>query len=83
MSDEIATGLRGAGVLIPLAEFSVGDPPHTRGTGLSKSSVAEAIRVAVDSGILRRDRRRSRNGGSLTTEYFIDWTHVAKLAKRR
>lgn len=78
---EVATGAR-ATVAIPLAEFSVGIPRRTTGTGLSKSSVAAAITAAVDSGILWRERRRASNGGNLPTEYGINWPQVAELARR-
>jgi hypothetical protein len=78
---EVATGAR-ATVPIPLAEFSDGIPRHTSGTGMSRSSVAEAIHAAVDSGILSRERRQASNGGNLATEYGIDWAHVTELARR-
>lgn len=49
------------------------------GTGLSKSSAAEAITEAIQSGILVRERRTSTRGRDLASLYGIDWDRVQEL----
>jgi hypothetical protein len=46
------------------------------GTGLSKSSVADAINEALHSGILVRERHQSEAGRDLPSYYAIDWDRV-------
>ncbi len=46
------------------------------GTGLSKSSVAEAINEALQSGILVRERHKSGAGRDLSSFYAINWDRV-------
>ena len=46
------------------------------GTGLSKSSVAEAINEAIGVGILVRERNKSSAGRDLSSLYAIDWDRV-------
>ena len=79
---EVNTRVR-TSVLIPLEEFSTGVPRETSGTGLSRSSVVKAINDAVNSGLLRRERRQASNGGDLSTEYGIAWEKVAERARVR
>jgi hypothetical protein len=47
-----------------------------RGTGLSKSSVAQAIKEALQSGILVREHQHSERGRDLSSLYAIDWDRV-------
>jgi hypothetical protein len=82
MTAEMNTRVR-ASVTIPLAEFSPGARHGHVGTGLSRSSVVKAIYDAVESGLLRRERRQASNGGDLSTEYWIDWDKVTEMARVR
>ena len=47
-----------------------------RGTGLCKSSVAKAIKEALQSGILVREHQHSERGRDLSSLYAIDWDRV-------
>ena len=53
------------------------------GTGLIKSSVAEAIKEAIQSGILVREHHRSANGCDLASLYGIDWDRVQEYDWQR
>jgi hypothetical protein len=53
------------------------------GTVLSKSSVAEAIKEALESGILVRKRRRSSSGRDLSSLYAINWDRVQEYDWQR
>jgi hypothetical protein len=53
------------------------------GTGLSKSSVAAAIREAISVDILIRHRRQSSAGKDLPSVYGINWKRVRELDHRR
>ena len=53
------------------------------GTGLSKSSVAEAIKEALRSEILVRERHQSMTGRDLASLYAIDWDRVQEYDWRR
>jgi hypothetical protein len=70
---------------ISLGQFSLGklDANGKRldgGTGLSKSSITDAINEAIDTGILiRKVRKRDRE--DLPSMYGINWETVDELAK--
>jgi hypothetical protein len=49
------------------------------GTGLSKSSVAEAVNEAIAEGILLRKRQKSSVGRDLGSLYGINWDLVPEL----
>jgi hypothetical protein len=55
------------------------------GTGLSKSSVAAAIKEAVQSGILVRQHNKSGAGRDLASLYAINWDRVQEfdVARRK
>ena len=52
-----------------------------RGTGLTKSSVFEAIREAESLGILRHRRNTSQSRGYGPSSYSISWKRVIELAR--
>jgi len=71
-------------VVISLRHFCIGvrDVKRRRrdfGTGLSKSSVAAAIKEGVQSGILVQRRNKSGAGRDLASLYGIDWDRVQEL----
>jgi hypothetical protein len=49
------------------------------GTGLGKSSAAEAINEAIRAGILIRKRRKDMHGRDVASLYAIDWDRVLEL----
>ena len=53
---------------------------QNRGTGLAKSSVVEARKEAVASGILEH-RRQQRQGSDVASLYGINWPKVFELAE--
>jgi len=53
------------------------------GTGLSKSSVAEAINEGLQSGILVREHHKSAAGRDLPSYYAIDWDLVQEYDWQR
>ena len=53
------------------------------GTGLSRSSAAEAINQALGSGILARERRKSSTGRDLSSAYGINWDRVQEFDWQR
>jgi hypothetical protein len=90
-SNEAAPAVPGQRVgrfaLISLAELCdgkrIGRLWRDRGTGLSKSSVAEAIKEAVGTGILVHERRKSGHGRDLSSGYAINWDRVQEYDWRR
>jgi len=46
------------------------------GTGLAKSSVAEAIKEAVQTGVLVHERQKNSSGRDLPSQYAINWDKV-------
>lgn len=73
--------------LISLNELCVGKRVKRRrrdyGTGLSKSSVAEAINEAIGVGILVRARHKSSAGRDLPSQFAIDWDRVQEYDWQR
>jgi hypothetical protein len=67
-------------VMISLRELCIGKRIkrrwRDRGTGLSKSSVTEAIKEAIDAGILVRERQRTATGRDVSSAFAIDWDRV-------
>ena len=57
----------------------VKDRWQDHGTGLTKSSVAEAINEAITAGIVIRQRRKGSTGGDYASLYAIDWDKVQEL----
>jgi hypothetical protein len=59
----------------------------TQATGLSKSSVTDALNEAIEKGIILRKKRSGYQGNGLTSRYAVNWEKVfdlvAKLKKRR
>ena len=57
------------------------------GTGLSKSSVTDALNEVIEKGIILRKKQSGWQGKALTSYYAVDWEKVfdlaAKLKKRR
>lgn len=70
-------------VVISLRDFCKGLRLRRRrrdfGTGLSKSSLAAAIKEAVRSGIVVQRRNKSGAGRDLASLYAIDWDLVQQL----
>jgi hypothetical protein len=78
---------RGRFAIISLNAFCHGTRLQRRwrdyGTGLSKSSVAEAINEALQSRILVRERHKSAAGRDLPSYYAIDWDRVQEFDWQR
>jgi len=53
------------------------------GTGLSKSSVAAAIKEGLQSGILVQEHQKTHSGRDLPSLYAIDWDLVQECDWRR
>ena len=57
------------------------------GTGLSKSSVTDALKEALEKGMILRKRQSGWQGKALTSSYAVNWEKVfelvGKLKKRR
>ena len=54
---------------------------QNHGTGLTKSSVVQAIQEAERLGILRHRRNRSQSRGFGASSYSISWKRVTELAQ--
>lgn len=54
-----------------------------RATGLSKSSVAEAVNEAIAVGVIERRARKSSKGGSLASVYRINWDTAREWAAKK
>jgi len=54
-----------------------------RTTGLNKSSIVDAIREAMEIGILWREHRTGRNGQTIASRYAVIWSQARKWAQRR
>jgi hypothetical protein len=70
---------------VSLAEFSRGERlPNGKnrdgGTGLSKSSVTDAINEAIAKGILERKKRASRRAKAMPSVYGVNWQKVFELS---
>ena len=61
------------------AGVRVKDRWRDHGTGLTKSSVAEAINEAIAAGIVIRQRGKGSTGGDYASLYAIDWDRVLEL----
>jgi hypothetical protein len=53
------------------------------GTGLSKSSVTDAINEAIEKGIIRRRKQSNWQGKALPSLYAVCWERVFQLAEER
>jgi hypothetical protein len=52
------------------------------GTGLSKSSVTDALNEAIEKGIILRKRRSGWQGEGLASRYAVNWEEVFELVAK-
>jgi hypothetical protein len=57
----------------------VKDRWQDHGTGLTKSSVAKALKEAIAAGIVIRERRKGSTGVDGASKYAIDWDKVQEV----
>jgi hypothetical protein len=73
---EIVPGLKVSYAKVSLQEFC-------SATGLSKSTVASAIKEAIAAGILERRKHRAPHHGDLPSLYRLNWHGLVESAKAR